>query len=54
MTKTNYWCHPDRSNNESFELLGFSEIDKVYFLIRNDVENSQVVDIRQVFGQPIK
>lgn len=50
MTKTNFWCHPDRSNNERFELLGFSEIDKVYFLIRDDVGNSQVVDIRQVFG----
>jgi Fe-S-cluster containining protein len=50
LTKTSHWCHPDRSNEAEFQMLRFSEVDRVFDAIRLESGSTQPVDIRQVFG----
>lgn len=46
---TSHWCDPVRSNDETFPLLEFSNINKAYDLIRRESSSYEMYDIRQVF-----
>lgn len=49
LTKTPYWCHPDRANEAEFQQLRFSEVELVFKLILAEGTPARPVDIRQVF-----
>ena len=49
LTRTPYWCHPDRANTEEFPLLAFTEVDNVMGLIRAESGSTTPTDIRRVF-----
>lgn len=49
LTKTPYWCHPDRANEAEFQQLRFSEVELVFKLILAEDTLTRPVDIRQVF-----
>jgi Fe-S-cluster containining protein len=49
LTKTNFWCDPVRSNEETFSLLNFSGIEEAFDAIRRQSNSYDMFDIRQVF-----
>lgn len=49
LTKTPYWCHPDRANEAEFQQLRFSEAELVFKLILAEGTPERPVDMRQVF-----
>lgn len=51
LTRTSYWCDPDRANTEEFPLLAFSEVDKVMGLILRESGNATPTDIRMAFSE---
>jgi Fe-S-cluster containining protein len=50
-TKTNHWCHPDRSNSEIIPNLRFDDIDNAFNRLRYESGPFEGYDIRQVFGR---
>jgi uncharacterized protein len=50
LTKTNTWCAPEVSNDETFPLLSFSGVNDAFDSIRKESGSLKVFDIRQVFG----
>jgi uncharacterized protein len=52
LTRTSFWCHPDRSNKHEFPKIVFSEIDRVYMSVSGAAEANTVFDIRQAFVAP--
>lgn len=50
LTKTAYWCHPERAFSERFPMLQMSEVDKVFDKLKRDAASSTLGDIREVFG----
>jgi hypothetical protein len=51
LTKSNAWCQPSVSNDETFPLLNFTSIDQAYDQIRIESKSLALVDIREVFGE---
>ncbi len=49
LTRTSYWCHPDRPSTVEFPLLAFSEVDKVLGHILGENRYTKPMDIRMVF-----
>lgn len=49
LTANSHWCDPVRSNDETFSLLEFSNINKAYDFIRRESGSYETYDIRQVF-----
>ncbi|THK41323.1 YkgJ family cysteine cluster protein [Methylophaga sp. SB9B] len=50
-TKTNTWCNPKISKDETFPLLRFSSINEAFDHIRQVSESFELYDIRQVFSR---
>jgi Fe-S-cluster containining protein len=50
LCQSSTWCHPDRSNDENFPLLSFTEVNKSYGLILQESGLTERADIRQIFG----
>ncbi|WP_083868373.1 YkgJ family cysteine cluster protein [Dyella ginsengisoli] len=50
LTKTAYWCHPDRSNSLTLPLAGFDTVDRAFVDIVLKDGRSQTADIRQFFS----
>lgn len=49
MCHTSIWCDPNRSNDHTFPLLNFSEVEKCYDLIIRESGIIEKSDIHQIF-----
>ena len=50
LTPDEYWCKPERSNNVLFPLVGFTNVDGAFEVIRRESKSGGPYDIRQFFG----
>lgn len=49
LTKTSYWCDPDRAFTAEFPLLKFSEVDRVFDALVRETGATAFCDIREAF-----
>lgn len=51
LTPNAYWCHHSRSNEKSFPMIGFTNVDRAFNEIRSEANCRKPNDIRQHFAQ---